>query len=62
MLSDLMQHRQHGDVGFACTSRGADQQVLIGVIRRLKHDGLDAIKGLHPLKDQLADLNKAGRE
>jgi len=57
VLSDLAQHGQHGDVGLAGAGRSTDEQVLVGVVGRLEHDGLDAVQTLHPLEHQLPDLD-----
>ena len=62
VLVDLVEHGQHGDVGLAGASRSADEQVLVGVVGRLKHDGLDPVQTLHPLEHQLADLSEQVRE
>ena len=56
VLPDLVEDAEHGDVGLAGTGGRADQQVLVGVVGRLEHDGLDAVQTLHPLEHQLPDL------
>ena len=56
VLPYLMQHGQHGDVGLPSPSRSTDQQVLIGVVGRLKHNGLDPVQTSHAFEHQLGDL------
>lgn len=58
MVADLVQDRQHGDVGLTSAGRSTDEEVFIGVVGRLKHKRLDSVQTLHPLKHQLSNLNK----
>lgn len=51
-----MEDGQHGDVGLSSAGRSTDQEVLVGVVGRLKHDGLDPVQALQPFEDQLTDL------
>ena len=61
VLVDHMKHGQHGDVGLAGAGGSADQEVLVGVVGRLKHQRLDPVQTLHALKHQLCDLTHRGR-
>ena len=58
VLADLVKNSQHGDVGLAGASWSADQKVFVGVIGRLKDNGLDPVQTLHPLEHQLPDLRE----
>lgn len=62
VLPYLMEDGQHGDVGLAGTSGSADEQVLVGVVGRLEHDGLDPVQPLHPFEHQLSDLPRGEEE
>lgn len=56
VLADLVEDRQHGDVGLPRAGGSADEKVLVGVVGRLKHNGLDPVESLHAFEHQLADL------
>lgn len=58
MLANLMEDGQHGDVGLAGAGWSTDEKVFVGVVGRLKHQGLDPVQTLHALKNQLPDLSK----
>ena len=44
VLLQFMQDSQHSDVGFSSSSGCADQQVLIGIVCRIKHHRLDTVQ------------------
>lgn len=56
VLAYFMKDSQHGDVGLASTSGSTNKEVFVGVIGRLKHDGLDPVQALHTFEDQLSNL------
>ena len=56
MLPDLVQNRQHGDVGLSCSGGCTDQQVLVCFVRSVEHNRLDQIQTLGVLERCLANL------
>lgn len=56
VLAYFMKDGQHGDVGLASTSGSTDEEVFVGVVGRLKYDGLDPVQALHTFEDQLSNL------
>ena len=56
VLLDFPDDRQHGDVCFSGTGWSRDQQVLVGVVRRVEHDRLDAVQLFHSFESDLIDL------
>lgn len=58
VLTDFMENGQHGDVGLASTGWSTDEEVLIGVVGRLEHYGLNPVQALHALEHQLPNLWK----
>lgn len=57
VLADLVEDGQHGDVGLAGASWGADEKVFVRVVGGLKNQRLDPVQTLHPFEHQLSDLS-----
>lgn len=58
VLPYFMKDSQHGDVSLASTGRSTNEEVFVGVVGRLKHDGLDPVQALQAFEHQLSDLHK----
>ncbi len=56
VLAYLVYDGEHGDVGFAGTGGGTDEQVFIGIVSSLEHYRLNSVQLLHALEHQLANL------
>ena len=54
----LVEDGQHGNVGFPGSRRGTDQQVLVCLVGRIIHHGLDTIQGFGILKGKLCNLQQ----
>jgi hypothetical protein len=60
VLGELVQDRQHGDVGLARTGRGAEQQRLVSPERDGVQSALDSVQGRVPLEGVLRPLGQVG--
>lgn len=58
VLLHLVEDGQHCNVCFPGSRRGTDQQVLVCLVGRIIHHGLDTIKGFGILKGKLCNLQQ----